>query len=96
MNYYLIICTGDKLSESATLPKMAVHTGNTFTIFSDSPFPKVNAAVVSSVGNVSTSHTTIANAKLSNSAVQFASGEYFAYNLWFLNKYETKLADEPL
>lgn len=67
--FYIFV--GDKLSESATLPKMAVHTGNTFTIFSDS-FSKVNAAAVTSSGNVSTSHT---NAKLTNPAVQFASGE---------------------
>lgn len=65
----------DRVTEPATLPKMAVHAGNTFTIFSDS-FQKVTAATNNNpVVTGSGSQTSSSNSKLAaGTCVQFTSG----------------------
>lgn len=64
---------GDKLTSTdpTTLPKMAVHAGNTFTIFSDS-FPKVTATNFATSGNAT--GTTVPSPKLVSQS-QFTHGK---------------------
>lgn len=74
--FSLPIRLDDRVTEPATLPKMAVHAGNTFTIFSDS-FQKVTAATNNNpVVTGSGSQTSSSNSKLAaGTCVQFTSGK---------------------
>ncbi|XP_065218642.1 RNA polymerase II elongation factor Ell-like isoform X2 [Planococcus citri] len=62
---------GEKVSESATLPKMAVHAGNAYTIISES-FQKLATPNVAVTGNTSGGvNTIVRSSKVTNSPVHF-------------------------